>query len=117
MVALHPEDAAALSGARTGIARLRGWFRLLEEEAADSLSTVLACDAFPPAVFNTNLPLKWTPTLDLSIHIRDGQPRGWLKCQFRTRFVTGGLLEEDSEIWDEYGNLVAQSRQLALLPR
>ena len=116
-VMLHPEDAAALAGQRTGIARIRGWFRLNEGEDPDALAVVVAADAFPPAVFNTNLPLKWVPTLDLTIHIRDPQPRGWMKCVFSTRFVTGGLLEEDGEIWDEYGNLVAQSRQLALVPR
>ncbi|MGB7859069.1 MAG: thioesterase family protein [Acidimicrobiia bacterium] len=114
---LHPDDASAFSGERTGLARIRGWFRLLQEETPDPMATVLAADAFPPAVFNTNLPLKWTPTLDLSVHIRDPRPRGWLRCQFRTRFVTGGLLEEDGDIWDEDGNLVAQSRQLALVPR
>ena len=117
VVALHPDDAAALSGERTGIARIRGWFRLLEEERPDPLAAVLAADAFPPAVFNSNLPLKWTPTLDLTVHIRDPQPRGWMKCNFRTRFVSGGLLEEDGEIWDEEGTLVAQSRQLALVPK
>jgi acyl-CoA thioesterase len=42
---------------------------------------------------------------------------GWLRCRFTTRFVTGGYLEEDGEVWDEAGRLVAQSRQLALLPR
>ncbi len=78
---------------------------------------MLASDAFPPAVFNANLPFKWTPTLDLTVHIRDPWPTGWLKCHFRTRFVTGGLLEEDGEFWDEEDNLVAQSRQLALVPR
>lgn len=116
-VMIHPEDAAGLIGERTGRARVRGWFRLLEGEEPDPLAVVLACDAFPPAVFNTNLPLKWTPTLDLTVHIRDPRPTGWLKCHFRTRFVTGGLLEEDGEIWDEDDNLVAQSRQLALVPR
>lgn len=116
-VMLHPEDATAFSGERTGIARIRGWFRLLEGEQPDPLAAVLASDAFPPAVFNSTLPLKWTPTLDLTVHIRDPRPREWLKCQFRTRFVTGGLLEEDGEIWDEHGELIAQSRQLALVPR
>jgi len=42
---------------------------------------------------------------------------GWLACAFTTRFVTGGFLEEDGEVWDATGRLVAQSRQLALVPR
>ena len=116
-VMIHPEDAAGLMGERTGMARVRGWFRLLEGEKPDPLAVVLASDAFPPAVFNTNLPFKWTPTLELTVHIRNPHPGGWLKCHFRTRFVTGGLLEEDGEFWDEEDNLVAQSRQLALVPR
>ncbi|MEE8406072.1 MAG: thioesterase family protein [Acidimicrobiia bacterium] len=116
-VMIHPEDAAGLVGERTGKARVRGWFRLLEDEQPDPLAVVLASDAFPPAVFNTNLPLNWTPTLDLTVNIRNPHPGGWLKCHLRTRFVTGGLLEEDGEFWDEENNLVAQSRQLALVPR
>ncbi|MFC7566265.1 hypothetical protein ACFQU9_24210 [Actinomadura namibiensis] len=33
-----------------------------------------------------------------------------------TRHVTGGFHEEDCDIWDFQGTLIAQSRQLALLP-
>lgn len=113
---LHPDDAESLQGERTGIARIRGWIRLLDDEPMDVFSLLLAADAFPPAVFNTNLPLGWTPTIELTTHIRGGDPTGWLRCQFRTRFVTGGFLEEDGEIWDADGRLVAQSRQLALVP-
>jgi hypothetical protein len=40
-----------------------------------------------------------------------------LRCAFRTRFVGDGLLDEEAELWDERGHLVAQSRPLALLPR
>jgi acyl-CoA thioesterase len=113
---IHPEDAQALYGNRTGIARMRGWFRLLDGEPMDSFSLIMASDSFPPAVFNTNLPLAWTPTLELTVHVRSDTVGEWAKCQFRTRFVTSGYLEEDGEIWDEKGNLLVQSRQLALVP-
>ena len=42
---------------------------------------------------------------------------GPLRCRFRNRFMQRGLFEEDGEMWDSSGALVAQSRQLALIPR
>jgi Acyl-CoA thioesterase C-terminal domain len=59
----------------------------------------------------------WTPTVELTAHVRARPAAGWLRCVFTTRFVTGGFLEEDGEVWDETSTLVAQSRQLALIPR
>jgi acyl-CoA thioesterase len=53
----------------------------------------------------------------MTTQVRAAPADGWLRCQFTTRFVSGGLLEEDGEIWDESGRLVALSRQLALVPR
>jgi hypothetical protein len=40
-----------------------------------------------------------------------------LRCSFRTRFVTGGYLEADGELWDADDVLVGLSRQPALVPR
>ncbi|MFV1961469.1 MAG: SEC-C metal-binding domain-containing protein [Acidimicrobiia bacterium] len=54
----------------------------MEGEQPDPLAAVMATDAFPPSVFNTNLPLNWTPTLDLTVHIRNPHTDGWLKCRF-----------------------------------
>ncbi len=110
---LHPEDASF----STGIPRFRGWFRLRDEEPIDSFGLLVAVDSFPPTVFNARLPIAWTPTLELTAHIRGKPEPGWLRCEFTTRFISDGFLEEDGEIWDETGRLVAQSRQLALLPR
>ena len=114
---IHPEDAVTLLGKPSGQPRMRGWFRLPDGEAMTPFTLLMAADAFPPAIFNTSLPLAWTPTLEMTTHIRTTQVKGWLRCQFTTRFVTGGYLEEDGEVWDESGHLVAQSRQIALLPR
>lgn len=114
---LHPEDAGFAGTEPSGRALVRGWFRLPDDEPVDSLALLLAVDAFPPTVFNARLPVAWTPTLELTAHVRARPAPGWLRCSFRTRFVTGGFLEEDGEVWDDTGRLVAQSRQLALLPR
>ena len=114
---IHPDDVGPLQGKPSGTARMRGWLRLHDGEALDAFALLLAADSFPPAVFNADLPLAWTPTLEMTTQIRGVPVQGWLRCQFTTRFVTGGLLEEDGEIWDEAGHLVALSRQLALVPR
>jgi acyl-CoA thioesterase len=114
---LHPADATFLQGFKSGHPRMRGWFRLPEDEAVDSLGLVMATDAFPPTVFNADLPVAWTPTVELTAHVRAKAASGWLRCSFSTRFITGGYLEADGEIWDAAGRLIAQSRQLALVPR
>jgi acyl-CoA thioesterase len=114
---LHPEDAGFATGDPSGYARVRGWFRLRNDEAMDPVALVLATDAFPPTIFNARLPTSWTPTVELTCHVRSRPAPGWLRCAFTTRFVTGGFLEEDGEVWDATGRLVAQSRQLALVPR
>jgi acyl-CoA thioesterase len=113
---LHPDDAGPIEGRPSGEAVMRGWLRL-HDEPIDPFALFLVADAFPPAVFNARLPLAWTPTLEMTTHIRAMPAPGWLRARFVTRFVSGGLLEEDGEVWDEKGRLVALSRQLALVPR
>lgn len=112
---LHPGDDFRSSP--SGEPRMRGWFRWPDEAPIDVMSLMVAVDAFPPTIFNARLPIAWTPTLELTAHVRAQPVPGWLRCQFTTRFITGGFLEEDGEVWDSSGRLVAQSRQLALLPK
>lgn len=114
---IYPGDEAFRRGAPTGEARIRGWFAFADHEPIDAIALLLVADAFPPPVFNTQLPVAWVPTVELTVHIRGVPAPGPLRCSYRSRFVHDGLLDEDGEIWDANGTLVAQSRQLALMPR
>jgi acyl-CoA thioesterase len=78
------------------------------------ISLPLFVDAAWPAVME--LGEQGSSTLAVTVHVRARPARGWLACRVATRQVIGGYHEEDFEIWDATGTLVAQSRQLALLP-
>jgi acyl-CoA thioesterase len=97
-------------------AEVSGWLRFADGRHPDVHALGLIADAFPPAAFQVIEP-GWVPTLELTVHVRARPSSEWLRCVFRTRFIFGGLLEEDGEIWDEAGVLVALSRQLAAAPR
>lgn len=114
---LHPEDAQFNKGNKSGQALVRGWFRLRDDDPIDTIALLQASDAFPPTIFNTDMPVAWVPTLELTVHVRRNPAPGWLRCAFTTRFVSDGMLEEDAQMWDSTGRLVALSRQLALVPR
>ena len=114
-VRLHPDDAQFRT-APSGVARMRGWFRLRDDEPLDSIALVMVVDSLPPTSFNAKLPVSWTPTIELTAHVRRHTCDGWLACAFSTRNIAGGYLETDGEIWDSSGTLVAQSRQLQLVP-
>lgn len=113
---LHPDDLGFTTGAPSGQARMRGYWRLVDEPM-DALALILAADSLPPTTFNSGLPIAWTPTLELTVHLRALPAPGFLRLDYRTRFISHGRLEVDGLIWDSADQLVAQSRQLALLPK
>lgn len=116
-VRLHPDHAGWVRGERAGVAEMAGWFGFADGRPLDTMSLLLVADALPPAVFNIDIPPGWVPTVELTVHVRAVPAPGPVRCVFRTRFVHGGMFEEDGEVWDSTGTLVALSRQLALLPR
>lgn len=106
------------TGSPTGEGMVGGWARWADGAAMDTFGLVVLADAFPPAVFNLDgLAVGWAPTVELTVQIR-GRPSGaWQSSWFTTRSVTDGYLEEDGEVRDADGRLLALSRQLALVPR
>jgi hypothetical protein len=113
---LDPACVGWAVGQPSGRGLLQGWLRLADGREPDPLMLLLAVDALPPVTFDLGM-LGWTPTLEISVHLRARPAPGWLAVTHRTRNYAGGLLEEDAEVWDSAGRLVAQSRQLARAPR
>jgi acyl-CoA thioesterase len=96
------------------VPRISLWMRLKEGGGADPVSLPFLVDAAPPAVLDIGA--TGSTTLELTTHVRGRPASQWLACRATTRCVVGGYHEEDFEIWDERGTLVAQSRQIARLP-
>ncbi len=103
-------------GAPSGRGMLQAWFRLADGREPDPISLLMVVDALPPVTFDLGMP-GWAPTLELTAHVRASPAPGWLKVRHATRNLAGGMFEEDCEVWDSAGRLVAQSRQLARQPR
>jgi Thioesterase-like superfamily len=72
-------------------------------------------DAVAPAALE--LGVRRMTTVELTVHLRARPAPGWLAFRTLTRYLAGGYFEEDAELWDSGGHLVAQSRQLALVLR
>lgn len=123
-MAMRPGDVSWMPApdgtprARSGSAELAGWVAFEDGRPADALSLVFLADAMPPPVLNLeSVRTPWVPTLELTVHVRGRPAPGMLMARFTTRALIGGYLEEDGELWDSSGTLVAISRQLARVQR
>jgi acyl-CoA thioesterase len=112
-VRLDPVCTGWLSGKLSDKSESKGYIKFKNHRPFDVPSILLIADSFPPAVLTSQGMAAWVPTIELSVNIRKITTTEWLKCRFRTHFITCGLLEEDGEIWDQKGELIAISRQIA----
>jgi acyl-CoA thioesterase len=109
---LDPATVGWFAGHPAGQLEMRGWLRLRDGTQPDPLVLALAVDGLPPTVFGLGR-LGWAPTIELTFLVR-GLPRpGWLSVHVRGRLVQDGWFDEEAEVYDSAGRLVAQSRQLA----
>ncbi|GAA2248478.1 MULTISPECIES: thioesterase family protein [Kitasatospora] len=113
---LDPATVGWAVGQPSGNGRIQGWFKLADGREPDPLMLLLVADALPPVTFDLGMP-GWAPTVELTVHLRARPVPGWLRVVHSSRNLAGGYFEEDAEVWDESGRLVAQSRQLARAPR
>jgi acyl-CoA thioesterase len=91
-----------------------GWIRFGDDAPPSVVGLLAMADAFPTTVV-ASADIGWVPTVELTVHVRGRPVPGWILGVFRTRFLIHGLLEQDGELWDAGGHLVALSRQMALV--
>ncbi|MGI9006913.1 MAG: thioesterase family protein [Streptosporangiaceae bacterium] len=111
-----PAVTGWVSGQPSGRPEMRGYFALREPRAPDALLLALAVDGLPPVVFGLGA-TGWAPTVELTMYMRMVPAPGPLRVAARCRQVSGGWFDEEAEVWDAAGNLVAQSRQIARVGR
>jgi hypothetical protein len=56
-VHLHPDDALFYEGRPSGKPLVRDWIKMADDEQIDAFGLMLVADAFPPTVFNADLPI------------------------------------------------------------
>jgi len=98
-----------------------GWIRTSEPRALDAPLVAAMTDAWAPAAFVALGRFVAAPTLDLTIHIRRRlpvagmAPEDYVLGRFCSGLSVAGVWEEDGELWTPGGELIGQSRQLALV--
>jgi len=107
--------------AGAGTPQTGGWIRTAEPRALDGPLAAAMSDAWAPTAFAALGRFVAAPTLDLTVHVRRRLPVAGMAaddhvlCLFTSRLAVAGVWEEDGELWSPGGELIAQSRQLALV--
>lgn len=115
----YPKLPGWRSGEPRGELEEEFWMRFAPDESGrvrepDTLAAAVLVDMAAPPVMDIG---EYTSTtIELTVHVRGVPAPGWLACRASTRHLVDGYHDEDFEIWDSQGRLVAQSRQLLLLP-
>jgi Thioesterase-like superfamily len=99
-------------GSPTGRPASEFWMRFADGRDADLYSLPLLVDSTAPSVLELGMT---STSVQLTVYLRAHPAPGWLACRAATGLVSGGYHEEDLEVWDSAGTLVAQSRQLAMI--
>ncbi|MFE3261180.1 thioesterase family protein [Nocardia sp. NPDC059229] len=118
-VVIDPAWARFLAGEKSE-PRLRLWIRPFAGDEQDpdvaAFFALMAADMSPPVPMNLGH-FGWAPTVQLTTYLRRRPAPGWLRVIAHSREVGNRMFDEDQLVVDSTGAIVAQSRQLALIPQ
>lgn len=98
----------------TEVPRTRIWVRP-RDEAPDVLFALLCGDISAPVTFAVQR-RGWAPTVQLTAFLRRRPADGWLRVLSTTTEIGTTWFDQDYVVVDSAGQVVAQTRQLALVP-
>lgn len=108
-----PEVPGWLRGEPSGEPEASVWVRPKDGRPIDAVAAAAIVDGYPPVT--AELGLLASATVQLTVHLRRRPETAWALMHVATRHVVHGYHDEDVELWDDQGRLIAQSRQLAVL--
>lgn len=111
-VLMDPVAAGFTSGRPTRRGEMTGWLRI-PPDRPDPAALLVALDTLPPATFDLGLVASWVPTLELTTYLRALPAPGPLRVRQRARLVAADRVDEQCDVWDATGALVASASQLA----
>lgn len=118
-VAIDPTWARFLAREQ-GTPRLRLWIRPRAGDESDpdvaAYFAMMAGDMSPPVPANLLGHTGWAPTVQLTTYLRRRPAPGWLRIIATAQEIGGRMFDEDQVVLDSTGAVVAQTRQLALIP-
>ena len=109
---MDPATTGYAGGPRNGTARTGAWLRRADGSGPSVLDLLLFADALPPVTFDLGVG-GWVPTVELTVLVRGLPAPGWCRAVQQARLLQDGWVDEECEVWDSAGRLLAQARQLA----
>lgn len=106
-----PEAFGWMRGQPSGRTEKLGYLAFADDRPVDTFCLPVLADCLPPSIGNV-VPTAFTPTVEITVHVRARPAPGPIRARFVTRELAHGYFEEDGELWDARGELVAMSRQL-----
>ncbi|GAA4486745.1 thioesterase family protein [Rhodococcus olei] len=98
----------------------RMWVRPLAEDEATADTAVMFAimlgDISAPVTMNRGM-FGWAPTVQLTAYLRRRPEPGWLRVMASADVIGRSWFEEDHVVVDATGQVVVQTRQLAMIPK
>jgi hypothetical protein len=95
------------------ISKQKDWIKFKDGKLCDARSLLLTADSFPPPILASQGAVAWVPIFEYPVSVRALTDTPWIKAVFRSHYLTCDIVEEDGELWDENGKLLAISRRIA----